>query len=136
MASLFYSKLAKYLKVEHLEKINIEDFLSQFIVNDVNNLLALGDVSAINAQIPQKGIEFEAYLEENSEKLVCSRLAFYSECGYVVLNYNGDKDITNVSVFRNDNFFEPSTDSAFITNDEAIIEHGNRIIKKEIEKGK
>ena len=65
-----------------------------------------------------------------------ARFAFYSFDNYVVVHYNGARNETQVTMYRNDNFYEPSTDAVVITDDGATRLRGNKLVIKEQEKGK
>ena len=143
MAQLEYGKLGRYLKTEHLNKINIEDFLPQYVITELNKALNMGDFDSIKMEIPNMHVEFEGYIDTESETLATSRLAFVCDAGYVVIKYvasglykGARPNETTVSIYRNQNFFEPSTDFVSITDNDVVRCRGNQIVIKEQERGK
>ena len=138
MAQLEYGKLGRYLKTGHLSKINIEDFLPQYIVRELNKVLNIGEdcFDSIKMEIPNMHVEFEGYLDSATNEPLSSRLAFYCDDGYAVLNYSGEKEATYFTIYRNNNFFEPATDAVTIFNDRAERRCGDKIVIKEQERGK
>lgn len=137
MAKLSYRELAKYVKVSQLEQINIEDLLSQDVVDEINGVLEIAAVGAVSFRIPQKGIEFNAYLEDDGEKIICSKLGFpiNNSSYYGVIRYNGDDNETMIDIHGNPQIFRVETDFAVINDNGVTIKRGYRIHKKEIEKG-
>jgi len=135
MAELSYGKLGKFFKQNQLDQINIEDFLPQFVIREINKALNMGDFNSVKMEIPNLHVEFEGYVDESTNEPLSSRLAFFCDDGYAVLNYVGIRETTHFSIYKNDNFYEPSTDSVLINKQGVITERGHKIYKKEIEKG-